>query len=154
MRKCSIEVNETLSLMDLICDNELLLNLKHSSAMIQECDCPIECEYSGYNYKLSVSEYPTKRYADYLLAKNENIRSKLANASYEKLRQSISKIRIFYDEMVHTVISEDVKIEVADFVASVGGILSLFLGLSFLTLVELFEIMIKIAIIIFKQKNG
>lgn len=151
MRKCGIDVNETIRQIDKACDEELKLHFKKSSTMIHSCDCPIECEQTGYNYKISVSEYPTKMYADYLLTENELIKKRLQNASYQELKQSIAKIRIFYDEMVQTVISEDVKIDFADLVSSVGGILSLFLGLSFLTIVELIEILIKICVILLKK---
>jgi hypothetical protein len=104
------------------------------------CDCPIECDQTGYNYKISVSEYPTKRYADYLIAKNSLIKAKMPNATHQELKQSIAKVTIFYDELIHTIISEEVKMELADLISNAGGTLGLFTGFSFLSLVELFEI--------------
>ena len=49
--------------------------------------------------------------------------------------------------MSETVISEEKKIEITDLVATVGGILGLFTGFSFLSLVEIVEIVFQIVMI-------
>ena len=54
--------------------------------------------------------------------------------------------------MEETVIKEEPKIELADLIAIVGGILGLFLGFSFLSLIEIVEILANIAVIL-KMQN-
>ena len=53
--------------------------------------------------------------------------------------------------MREMVMSEEKKTEITDLVASLGGIVSLFTGFSFLSLVEIFEIFFQIAMILLKR---
>ena len=138
MRKCKISVTDNYEDADMKCEQSLWDNFTMNH-YINLCDCPIECEQTGYNYKISVSEYPTKRYADYLIAKNSLIKSKMPNATHQELKQSIGKVKIFYDELIHTIITEEVKMELADLISNAGGTLGLFLGLLLLIYFKLFE---------------
>ncbi len=151
VRPCSIDVDNQTMITDTHCDDDLWNNLTRNSDLIDKCDCPLECEFSGYTYKLSVSEYPSKIYGDYLTSHNNLIKSKFFNASQLNLRESIARVRIFYDEMIQVTVSEEIKIQLADLVSSCGGIIGLFLGLSFLSMIEFIEIIIKILIIFFRS---
>jgi hypothetical protein len=61
------------------------------------------------------------------------------------------RVFIFYDEMKETVISEEKKIEITDLISTIGGILGLFTGFSFLSLVEIVEIVFEITMILLKK---
>ena len=103
------------------------------SDQIEDCDCPIECQKSGYNYVTSFAEYPTREYAKYL-KQNDLIKSKLLlnksdSIGYQDLRESIAKVVIFYDELKETRITQNIKVQLLDLIANIGGILGLFLGL-------------------------
>ena len=45
------------------------------------------------------------------------------------MKQSIAKIQIFYDDLKHTFISQEVKVGTEDLISNIGGILGLFLGI-------------------------
>ncbi len=114
----------------------------------EACDCPYECELSSYIYKSSMAEYPTRHYAHYL-KNNPVVKSRLGNNySFEDLKQSIAQIDIYYEELKETIVKQEIKTLFADLVASVGGTLGLFLGLSFLSFVELIEIVIQVVLIL------
>ena len=154
LRKCGIDVADYKTYFnDRNCDDQFWFNFTTDDTFIKECDCPLECEYSGYNYLISSTQYPTRIYVEKYLFKyyKDFFNSKLSKLDYIDIKDKIAKVSIFYNEMVHTEIIQDVKIEVADLVSNIGGIMSLFLGLSFLTIVELFELLIKIIDILIKQ---
>ena len=69
---------------------------------------------------------------------------------YELFRSNILKFQIYFDEMKETIISHEIKTQLPDLVASVGGTLGLFLGLSFLSMIEFIEILMQTLIILFK----
>jgi hypothetical protein len=89
--------------------------------------CPLECNSKTYT-------------ASFIKDKNNNNRSS-------------SRIYIFYKELKYTKYSEIAKTEPFDFVSSIGGILGLFIGCSFVTLFELAELIIEICFIIFGKKQ-
>ena len=153
MRRCSIDVDIETQNKDTHCDDNLWINLTNNSDMVNKCDCPVECEYSGYTYKVSVSEYPSKIYGDYLTSNNNLIKAKFYNATQLNLRESIARVRIFYDEMIKVTVSEEIKTQLADLVSSCGGIIGLFMGLSFLSMFEFIEIIIKILVVLFKLNS-
>ena len=116
--------------------------------VIDECDCPIECELTKYLYSYSIADYPTLQYSNYLM-QSELIRSKYPNnITYEELRKRVAKVTIFYDDLRKTIVSESIKTEISDLISNLGGTLGLFLGLSFLSLVEFVELILQ-AILIF-----
>ena len=151
MKRCVIGENDTIDHDDDNCDTQFWKEFIRNLDYILKCDCPVECETNGYNYKKSQSEFPSKKYADYLLEKNDLVKQKLGNSSQQDMKKNVAKLKIFFDEMVQTAISEDPKTQLADLISNVGGTMGLFLGISFLSLIELVEILIKILLLI--EKN-
>jgi hypothetical protein len=80
--------------------------------------------------------------------------SHLNTMSYDDIAKSVARIQIFYDELIETVIEEDVKTQTFDLVSGIGGTLGLFLGLSFLSLVEIFEIALQIIFILYDNSKA
>jgi hypothetical protein len=138
---------------DLICWNNYNY-LYFSTNVLESCDCPLECEYSGYTFTNSWSEYPTLNFYEQSLINSSLIRSKFGNQTemnYENVRKSVAKVSIFYNDLRETVITESVKISVADLVSSIGGTLGLFIGMSLLTLIEVLEIFVQSLVVILKD---
>jgi acid-sensing ion channel 2 len=71
--------------------------------------------------------------------------------SFDDLAKSVARIQIFYDELQETIISEKIKTQSFDLVSNMGGTLGLFLGLSFLSLIEIFEILFQVLFIYFDK---
>ena len=55
--------------------------------------------------------------------------------------------------MTYTLMLELPKIKIVDLVANLGGILGLFIGISFLSFVEILEIILEIFIILFEKNK-
>jgi hypothetical protein len=89
--------------------------------------CPLECDSNTYT-------------GSFIKDKSSNNRSS-------------SRIYIFFKELKYTKYSEIAKTEPFDFVSSIGGILGLFIGCSFVTLFELAELIIEICFILFGKKQ-
>ena len=70
------------------------------------------------------------------------------------MKKSVSRVQIYFNEMKETIISEKIKTEMSDLISNLGGLLGLFLGLSFLSLIEFVEIGLQILIVLlFKNDN-
>ena len=135
------------------CIVDAIIEFKNTPEYLEECDCPLECEFSGYNYYKSMNEYPTKDYAKGLISSSSYLKNEFPNYNdndFELFRSNILKFQIYFDEMKETIISHEIKTQLPDLVASVGGTLGLFLGLSFLSMVEFIEILMQTLIILFK----
>ena len=65
----------------------------------------------------------------------------------------MAAVRIYYDELRETVINQEAKMSWTDLVSNIGGSLGLFLGMSFLSIVEFIELFIRTILIILKKDN-
>ena len=128
---------------DFECINSAFKQFSIDSLNINNCDCPIECKRTFYTYSSSYSLFPTRKYSEYIL-ETDSFKSKYPNiTTYEELKKNIARVEIFFDDMTETVIEESVKTEMSDLISNLGGILGLFLGLSFLSLIEFVEVFLQ-----------
>ncbi len=73
--------------------------------------------------------------------------------SYHAVKDNVAKVQIGYAFMEQTIITEQKKYEFNDLISGLGGTLGLFLGFSFLSLVEFVEIIAQAILIWYHQKN-
>ena len=155
MRFCSmpeLNTNKT-NPNDSICVNQAFKEYALKPELKKKCNCPLECETNSFSHAFSISEYPTIQYSKFLMNQSL-IKKRLGSLSYKDLKQNVARVQIFYNELKETFISEEIKTQIFDLVSNIGGTLGLFLGLSFLSLIEFFEIFLQILIIsLFKRKN-
>ncbi len=82
--------------------------------------------------------------------KNENIsRDEL---DYERLQQSVSCVYIYFNDLNYVYIEQSPTRLFVDLLSSLGGTLGLFVGVSFLSFVEIFELLIEI-LYVFRDKR-
>jgi hypothetical protein len=125
----------------------------YSSDYRSTCNCPLECESMSYPLTTSSSDYPSDMYADILLS-NPNFISKFSNTSRiqkEMLNKATLMINVYYEDLKYTMIEEVKKTELGDLFSSLGGYAGLFLGLSILSFIEIFELLIHIILILFSK---
>ena len=151
--------NRSLNEQDIKCVNETATYFLNDNQMhLKSCDCPIECEYNFYRCENSISEFPSRKYLSYLL-KSNLIKSMFNNSlndsleTFKFIRENVANIFIMFPYSMQTYITEYAKTQPTDLVSSVGGILGLFLGLSFLSFIEIFDLAIQIINVFFKQLN-
>jgi hypothetical protein len=107
--------------------------------------CPLECESESYAFTVSSLDYPSKVFADYI-SKKSGIMSRYGNRtpSYDELKGSLVKLNINFQSLQYTLVEESQKTTWIDLISNIGGTLGLFTGFSFLSLVELLEIIFEI----------
>jgi hypothetical protein len=103
--------------------------------------CPLECESESYAFTVSSLDYPSKVFADYI-SKKSGIMSRYGNRtpSYDELKGSLVKLNINFQSLQYTLVEESQKTTWLDLISNIGGTLGLFTGFSFLSLVEVLEI--------------
>jgi hypothetical protein len=117
-QKCFIEMENQ----DLNGCTSLYKNNFTSHNMINECSkyCPLECDFEQYEAFLSF-HVPEN------MSKNESL-----------------KLKIYFKDLTYILISQEPKIELFDLISGIGGLLGLFLGVSFLSFIEIFEILFEV----------
>ena len=91
--------------------------------------CPLECD--SVTYELSLS---SMKFSD----GNENI----------------TGFNAYYADSTYTTITELAKQEFLDLISNIGGNLGLFIGISFLSFAEIFELLFEIVFILSQKKSS
>ena len=143
---CSNSKNVTIK----ACYDKFLSDFQNSN-VIKICSqyCPLECDSISYSISTNSEQFPfTGSFSNLTSFEYQKF------LSYEEVQKYYVSIRAYFPELKYTLIKQQPKVEVVDLVSSVGGTLGLFLGISFLSFVEIIELLIEIAFILFKQKNS
>jgi len=100
--------------------------------VVEKCAeyCPLECDSTFYTYSLS--------------------------SGYDRSIEDITTFRLFYSTLKVTKISQKPKAKIFDLISTIGGILGIFIGLTFVSIFELGEILIEIVYSIFsiRERNN
>ena len=118
--------------------------------------CPMECLSAEYKTSMHTASYPTEWYLD-LLLKQTNLVNKFSNFSQNSpnlnslIKNSVVKISIFYNDISYDALVESPVLTFDVLLGNVGGSLGLFIGISFLSLVEIFELIFEILRLIHKE---
>jgi hypothetical protein len=119
--------------------------------------CPLECNSVSYKTTTSVSLFPSEPYGNYLLGQSqfsEKVKKLIAkNSTINDLQKKLIAFNVYYEEHKYTIVTELPKLYTIDLIGNIGGLLGLFLGISFLSFGEIIYILIEIVFIIFKKKT-
>ena len=113
-----------------------LLSYIFESNIFNMClsECPLECTSIEYINSISSSFFPTIAYLEELnLIKSTNFTTKLNSSNHLALN-------IYYNSLSYTETDEIAKTNLIELISNIGGTLGLFTGASFLSFVEIFEI--------------
>ena len=112
-------------------------------------ECPLECESVTYDFSIYNSEFPTELLYNLFISDKEFVKKYFKNESdisYEKFKDRAIALNVYYPQFSYTVITELRKIPIIDLFSNIGGTLGLFLGISFLSFIEIVELIIEILI--------
>ena len=117
--------------------------------------CPLECESITYSVSMSFADYPNPQYATNA-ALNSPLKSQISNnTAYDILKKSLVSINVFYSDLKYTSVSQIPKVSLEDLISNIGGTLGLFIGISFLSFIEIFDMILVILFVLFgKKPNG
>lgn len=134
-KSCLLNSNETVRNCTFFLYENYLNNKKKFS---QKCldACPLECD--SILFKIS-SNYLGSQTGELLKLFQNDLKLPL-NLSDSNTLNDIVIMSIYYDDLKYTIIKQIPKTEWFDLVSNIGGTLGLCLGFSFLSLVELLEL--------------
>ena len=133
---CSLSNDVTCSL-NVISENDL---------KTCQLKCPEECSYVDYEIATFKTKYPSIPYSKLLYSYVKDVKG--INLSYNDISRAFTKINIYYHDMKYTTTTQVAKMDFPDLFSSFGGNLGLFLGMSFLTFVEIVEIVFNFFLIL------
>jgi hypothetical protein len=108
--------------------------------------CPLECESTNFIINTYNEQLPD--FGNISLKAKSDIG--LHNFStYEEVNKHFIVLYIYYKNLNYKFISQNPKTEMFNFISNIGGILGVFLGISFLSFIEIIEIIYEIIITLF-----
>ncbi len=107
--------------------------------------CPSQCQTKVYKTHQSMNQFCTEPYVD-LIRERKNFLSKYDNQtlSPESIKSNLVKVNIYYDSLSYTQITESAKMNKVSLLASIGGFMGMFLGMSLMTFVEILDIVVRL----------
>ncbi|CAF0992779.1 unnamed protein product [Brachionus calyciflorus] len=116
-------------------------NFRDSSIVNEICQpqCPLECQ--NMNYKIFYS------FNDFINEKNNDDLNNFFNftgTNRRHMKKDLISLYFYYESLSYEEITEKESIDLVGLLSNLGGIAGLFLGISFLSLVEIIEIAFQI----------
>jgi hypothetical protein len=115
--------------------------------------CPLECNQTKFTKTTSEIHLMGDTVRDYI-NENRNLSMDFVNTpiNAETARKSVPQIYVFYYSLSYTLSNEIPKMDIVSLLASIGGNLSLFMGVSFFSICEIVEFLIE-AYFMVRDKN-
>ncbi len=115
-------------------------NLQHENCTTY---CPLEC--NSISYVITGYNEPVPVVSGNISTLTRNSYTSLNRFdTYDEVNKHFIVFYVYYKELQYTLISQVPKTETFSFVSNIGGILGLYLGISFLSLVEILEILFEL----------
>ena len=125
------------------CIANYLENFRKNSINDNKCElyCPVECD----SFNFQVNNYLENLPAIGNISKKQDKRYGLDKFNtYEEANKHFVSINIYLKDLKYTLVSQDPKAQIFDLISSIGGILGLFAGISFVSILEPFDILFEI----------
>ena len=148
---------------DSLCGMKTIKDMTYD--VIPKCSplCPLQCDSIKYSLSKSNSFFPNPKYAfeiqNYFNQNSKYFKERASKPldsiklSYQELNNSIVAVNVYYDELTYTRVSQSPKMSFEDLLSNVGGTLGLFIGISFLSFAEIFEILFQVIFILFEKNE-
>ena len=115
--------------------------------------CPLECDSMIFQITTTSTGYPSLQYATKYLMNNSLIKSKFPNENltYDLIKQSVLSLNVFYGDLAYIEYNQRPKTTFADLISNIGGILGVLIGASFLSILEIIEVLIEVLNFLFSR---
>ena len=110
--------------------------------------CPLECDSMSYFVTPYIENFPAMKNISEFREKDYDL---YRYKTYEEVNKHHIVIYVYYKDLKYTLISQEAKSETFNFISNIGGILGLFLGISFLSFIEIVEIFLEISFILISK---
>ena len=131
------------------CNEDLFKNyLKTNSDFDCTHKCPLECNQTTFETTMSFGSLSGNSFVD-KINENENLKKDFVKRALNEktARESVIKVNLYYDSLSYELSTESPKMTLADLLASIGGNLGLFMGMSLMSFSEILEVLLEIIII-------
>ena len=143
------------------CPKDVLNSFVSNEVVEQSCSqlCPLECNRTRFETRLSNVVYlGTDAYFKRILStptlKEDYDVANASDITTQRLRESLARIFIFYDSLSYTESNDKTNAgSMLELVASIGGVLNLFMGISVLNVFELLEVLVDVCLIGIQRKE-
>lgn len=138
--ECSISKNETVK----ACYTNFTSEIQKKN-IFEMCAkyCPLACDTISY----SIGVYEQNLPAFGNISKEYDFAS---FGTYERALKDYISVRVFYPDLKYTFIKQNPKLEIFDLVSGIGGTFGLFLGISFLSFIEIIDCIIEFLVMLAK----
>jgi len=118
--------------------------------MIEKCQqfCPEECYSSSYEINNYYEPFPISGSLSSALRNSSDLG---VFKSYDEMHKYYIRLYVYYVDLKYTLISENAKTEPYNLISNIGGTSGLFLGISFLSFIEIVEIIFEIICFLTKR---
>ncbi len=107
----------------------------------------------SFDFKILNKRYPHLTKMKSLL-KNSVIGRKFNNTtSLNELRKSVLSVCIYYNDFKYTVIRKNPKMNWTELISSIGGIMGVFIGTSFMSFFEIIDVITAVSKILSKNRK-
>lgn len=132
------DVNVCYTDSEIDCLNKIYKNMSSSTILNEYCysSCPLECDIDDFTTTISTSPFPPNDYYLNEIKRDQKIISKYSNISLisdTDITNSLLKLSIYYNTLSYTLISESPTMGIVDLLSNLGGVLGLFLGISYIS---------------------
>ena len=113
--------------------------------------CPLECHKQTFDNFLSYYSYPEATYVSQELQTSALLLALYSNQSdfTTSLASNVVEFSVFYDTLSYTKVEEEPKITWDALMGTLGGHLHIFLGMSLLSFIEIFEFVSELILLAF-----
>eukprot|EP00057_Strongylocentrotus_purpuratus_P029401 XP_011683875.1 PREDICTED: degenerin deg-1 [Strongylocentrotus purpuratus] len=103
------------------------------------CDCSNACSETVFKPRIAISRWPTARYEAHLYDSLASINKKAARilTNVAQSRNNLVRLSVFYEELNFENVVETPLITVESLFGSLGGLLGLYIGMSFISVTEI-----------------
>ena len=102
--------------------------------------CNEPCNFNEWDVNMGVSSFPpSKKYFEKFL---KDWFYEEDQVTYDYAVENLVRLHVFYDDIKYTEVEQEKAYEIQNFIAEFGGTVDLFIGFSFFTVFQLFEIAI------------
>ncbi|XP_046612903.1 amiloride-sensitive sodium channel subunit gamma-2-like [Neodiprion virginianus] len=131
--------------------------LEEFETRTRECSCNMDCREITYNMKISQAAWPNEnnwcdvaqRFGMARACKYEKYRSDYRVREKQLLLQNVLTIDVFFENLRVQSIDQHPTYKLQSFVGSLGGALSLYLGITLFMLLEVFEVFVRLVFALF-----
>ena len=116
--------------------------------------CPLECNYTQYKSKIAFFKLHGDLFYKHII-RNRNLTADFVTKplNVATAAKSVVSFNVFYDSLSYTISTESPKMDLVSLLASIGGNMGLFMGISLLSLCEVVELLIELFLVCKNREN-